>query len=273
MTALDAALALAALAYLLGACPSRITLWRRCALLAGLGVIGLALASPLDDLADRLLSAHMLQHLLLMLVAAPLLVAGVPLRAAWRLLPRVGRRALGRALQRRVARALRTGFERPALAWILFCGGLGVWHLPRVYRWAVAAESRHMLMHVCFLVGGCAFWATVRRVETRRGLDYARTILYVLAAALVTGLPGAVLAFAGHLVYAQPTATPLPFGLTALADQQLAGLLMWIPMDLVLFSVAVALFTAWLRGMDRRGTPSADTDTRLRALNPTDPQY
>lgn len=247
LTGLDALLGLAAAWYLVAARRARFAAWRAAMGVGGFAAIAVALCGPLDELADRLLAAHMLQHLLLMFGAAPLLVIGRPLHAAVHLLSERGRRALGRALHWPGAHALRAGFLRPAVAWMFFCGGLAFWHLPRVYRWALAAESHHLLMHGCFFASGCAFWSVLRRTGSPGGLDHGRAILYVLSAALVTGLPGAVLAFAGRLVYPQVAPLPLPFGLTPLADQQLAGLIMWIPMDLALFGVAAWLFAAWIK--------------------------
>jgi cytochrome c oxidase assembly factor CtaG len=211
----------------------------------GLGSIAVALLSPLDALADRLLSAHMMQHLLLCLIAAPLIVLATPLRYLVWGLPRAARHAVGHAWMK--ARWVRQTLENPSLAWGLFCATLVLWHVPSLYRWATAEELRHSLMHLSFLGAGVLFWSVILAPSRPRRLNYAACGLYVFVAAIITGLPGALIAFAQQPLYKSSGGANLPFGLSVMSDQQLAGLLMWIPMDLVLFSVSLALFGLALR--------------------------
>ena len=231
---------------------------RIAAMFLGIATLAVALVSPLDALADQMLSAHMLQHLLLMMVAAPALVWARPTVALIWVFPRGVRQTLGRAWNTMAAPWIAPTLQRPASAWILFCGSLAFWHLPLMYRWGLESESRHALMHLSFLGAGMLFWSIVIEPARKRRLDLGRTILFVFSAAVIAGLPGAVLTFARTPIYR--SATPLmPTGITALEDQQLAGLLMWIPMDLELFAVAAALFAVWLLEMDRRQrAPSVD---------------
>jgi cytochrome c oxidase assembly factor CtaG len=135
---------------------------------------------------------------------------------------------------------------RPALSWAIFCGVIFLWHAPPVYRWAMNEAARHGLMNVSFLGAGLLFWTVILEPVGHRRVAYASCSLYVFSAALVTGLPGAVISFARQPLYIDDSQGPTPFGLTALADQQLAGLIMWIPMDLILFAVALALMAAAL---------------------------
>jgi len=201
-----------------------------------------ALASPLDELAERMLSAHMTQHLLLMLAAAPLLVWSKPVPYLIWAFPLPLRRAAAHLWNRYgLAKTIHL-IERPAICWAAFCGVIILWHVPAVYRWAMASEVRHVLMHLSFLGAGLLFWSVVLEPSGRRRLGYAPAALFVLSAALLTGLPGALIAFAQQPLYQGGMSLPNPFGLSALADQQLAGLIMWIPMDLILFGVAIALF-------------------------------
>jgi putative membrane protein len=226
---------------------------RTVAMIGGLLVVYIALASPLDDVADKMLSAHMIQHLLLMLAAAPLLVWGRPMPYWIWSLPRALRKIAGLLWTKsglsEVVRALR----RPAATWSVFCGMVFLWHVPAIYRWANAGEVRHSLMHLSFLGSGLLFWSVVMEPAGRRRLSYASSALFVFSAALITGLLGALIAFSRQPVYAVPYYSPIPFGLTALADQQLAGLIMWIPMDLILFGVALALFAATVAEANRGG--------------------
>ena len=146
--------------------------------------------------------------------------------------------------------------RRPATAWTAFCGSIAFWHLPRLYRIAVNDEGLHVIMHLSFLAAGLLFWSVVLEPSGKRRLDFGRSILFVFSAAMVTGIPGALLIFARRVMYQDPNAA-MTFGLSPLEDQQLAGLIMWIPMDLVLFGVAGALFVAWLSSADRRQLANA----------------
>jgi putative membrane protein len=212
------------------------------AMTAGLCVIELALNSPLDDLAERLLSAHMTQHLLLMLFAAPLLVWGRPTAYLVWSLPMPLRKGLGYLWNRGGVSSIVHLMKAPAIGWVGFCGTVILWHIPELYRWAMGNEIRHVLMHLSFLGAALLFWSVVLAPARRRILGYAAAGVYVFSAALLTGLPGALIAFARHPLYVDEPAQAMPWGLSALADQQLAGLIMWIPMDLLLFAVALVLF-------------------------------
>jgi cytochrome c oxidase assembly factor CtaG len=216
------------------------------AMAAGLLVIELALASRLDDLADHLLSAHMTQHLLLMLIAAPLLVSARPLPYLVWGLPTPLRRILARLWNPMGLSGFCRVIRAPALCWIGFCATVILWHIPALYRWAIRDEFRHALMHMSFLGAALLFWSVVIVPTHRQRLNYASAGLYVFSAALLTGLPGALITFARRPLYIEAPYGSLPFGLTALTDQQLAGLIMWIPMDLILFGAALALFGAGL---------------------------
>jgi len=216
---------------------------------AALLLIELALASPLDELADQLLSAHMVQHLLLMLAAAPLLVWVRPLPYFVWSPPMPVRKGIAFVWNRaRLSRLVRL-VKIPAVGWIAFCTTVLLWHVPAIYRWAVGEELRHSLMHLSFLGSALLFWSVVLDPDHKRRLNHFACGLFVLSAALVTGLPGALICFARQPLYMLTANASLQHGLTVLADQQLAGLIMWIPMDLFLFGVAMARFAAALRGV------------------------
>ena len=220
---------------------------------AALLLIELALASPLDELADQLLSAHMVQHLLLMLAAAPLLVWSRPLPYFVWLPPRAVRKGIAYLWNCvGISRLLRL-VKTPAVSWIAFCGTVLFWHVPGIYRWAVGGELRHSLMHLSFLGSALLFWSVVLDPDRKRRLNHFACALFVLCAALVTGLPGALICFARQPLYVLTANASRHDGLTVLADQQLAGLIMWIPMDLFLFGVAMALFAVAIRTERAKG--------------------
>jgi putative membrane protein len=211
------------------------------AMACGLGVICGALLSPLHHLANQLLSAHLAQHLLVMLLAAPRLVLGRPIQVIVWSLPRRARHGFATLWNKlRGLEAVRA-LLRPTAGWTFFCVTLILWHVPPIYRWAARDESRHLLMHASLLAASLLFWSIILAPASRISLSYAAKALFVLTAALITGLPGALIAFAPRPLYSDLSDAALPFDLTPLADQQLAGLIMWIPMDLFLFTVALVL--------------------------------
>jgi cytochrome c oxidase assembly factor CtaG len=198
----------------------------------GIATVGFAQLSPLEGLAHRSFAAHMLQHLALMLVAAPLLVWGRAGVVVLRSVPPEWRPALTRA-----GRWMRTA-RRPAVVWILFAAALWGWHLPGPYQAALSNAWIHVAEHVSFFGTAVLWWACLlgrRRLEPGGGMLYAFTTM-VHAAWLA-----AILTFAPHVLYPYYALRAVP-GLTALADQQLAGVLMWVPAGFVYVGVIVAEF-------------------------------
>ncbi|GJG86014.1 hypothetical protein tb265_11950 [Gemmatimonadetes bacterium T265] len=229
--------------------------WRAWAYAAGLAAIAVALLTPLDAVSDALFTAHMGQHLLLILVAAPLLAAGVPALGMLWALPERARRRAGRAWAARPR--LRAGLAllvAPGVAASLHVGSVLVWHLPAPYDWALRRPAVHALEHVTLLGAAALFWWPVVRPAPRRGArrfgDGAQ-LLYVAAAGVPMGLLGAALTFAARPWYAGHYGTTAAWGLTPLEDQQLAGVVMWVPAGLVYLGAASALFVRWLRGAER----------------------
>lgn len=218
----------------------------------------LALLSPLDDLADQLFSAHMLQHMLLLMVASPLLVWGRPAVAfLWAFGP-AGRKRLGKAWQALGLTRGINGLMSPLLVWVLFCGVFIVWHFPGPYQWALHDENVHTLEHVSFLLTALMFWTIVIEPSGRRRLDYGATLLYILTAAVLSSLPGAIITLAGLPLYPDYASATQRWGLSLLQDQQLAGLIMWIPGGLVYLVAAGAVMLKWLQfDGDRRPGRSA----------------
>lgn len=206
-----------------------------------------AILPPLDDLAERRFAAHMLQHELLMLVGVPLMVAGRPLGTWLWGLPAGLRRRVAAGLQHREARRATTVLAAPVVAWALHGIVVWVWHLPALYERAVVDEGVHALQHAMFCGAAALFWWGL--VYGRYGrLGYGASVFYVFTTAVHTGLLGAVFALARaplYPLYARRAPDPL-------ADQQVAGLVMWIPAGLILTVVGVALFAAWMGDGNRR---------------------
>ena len=220
--------------------------WQAAAFVAGLAVVALALLSPLDALAGVLFSAHMAQHMLLVMVAAPLLVLGAPglpltvaLGAGWRRRLALLRRHAATAAGRRL-------LSRPVVAWGVHVGVLWAWHLPVPYQTALADDLVHAAEHASFLGSAMLFWW----VLARRRLAPGFAMLYLFAAALQGSALGALLTLAPAVLYPLQAAGSALWGLTPLADQQLAGLVMWVPADLIYLGAAAALFIRWLTSME-----------------------
>jgi cytochrome c oxidase assembly factor CtaG len=228
--------------------------WRALAFAAGLAAVGAALASPLDALAEGLFWAHMIQHLMLVLVAAPLLVLGAPLQPLLWTMDAPARRRLGLWWnRRRLLPALVGLLTTPLVAWMLHAGAAWAWHLPGAYLAALGDERVHALEHATFLGTALLFWWAVLQPAGRRRMDRGMTVLYVVTAGMQGGLLGALLTFAGRPFYPGQSAVAAARGLTALEDQQLAGLIMWLPAGLAYFAAAAALFLLWMRAEEARG--------------------
>lgn len=220
--------------------------WRRAAFFGGLLVVAVALSAPLDPAAHDLFAAHMLQHVLLMLVAAPLLALGGPGLPLLLALPVPLRRRVGRLRGSRPGRRLRVLVAAPLLALALQTGALWGWHLPAVFGAALRSEPLHALEHLCLLGTAALFWWQLARIGPDR-LTGGAAVLYVFVGGLPAAALGAVLTLAPEPLYSGQTAATAP--LSPLADQQLAGLVMWVPSDVISLSVAAVLLLGWLRGL------------------------
>ena len=226
--------------------------WRVAAFCAGIAVLAAALLSPLSSLDDQLFSAHMAQHLLLMLVAPPLLVCSRPIMAWMCALPTAPRHAVAGLWSRR--RGLQRGtamLMNPLSVWVLASATLWFWHLPAPYRWAAAHEGVHVLEHFLLFATSLMFWSVVIEPYGRRQVAYGLCLMFVAAFSVQMGMLGAILTFAARPLYLDPGAS-LPWGFSPLDDQQLAGVVMWVPVGLVHLSTMAILFLAWLKHAERR---------------------
>lgn len=240
---------------------------RYTAFAAGMGVLFVALVSPLDALDDQLFSAHMVQHMLLMLVAPPLLVWGRPATAWLWAFALPSRRSIGRfwmgapGVQRGI-RALMT----PLAVWILSAAALWFWHLPGPYDWALDNELVHTAEHLCFFLTSLAFWSLVLAPYGRRQLDYGSSLIFVGTLGMQMGLLGAILTFAARPVYLKQAQVTAAWGMTLLEDQQLAGLIMWVPASFVYLGAMAVLFVAWLHDAERKAVVATTARQRPARL-------
>jgi cytochrome c oxidase assembly factor CtaG len=223
------------------------------AFIAGWMALAIALESPLHEWSERLFVAHMVQHELLMVVAAPLIALGAPLIAMLSAMPRawrpVARAAIVAQRRSRVARWL----AAPGAAFCLHALALWVWHIPLLYDAALADDRLHALQHASFFLTGVIFWWTVLHGRYGRA-GYGASILYVFATALQSGALGALLALSERLWYPAYGGDIAGWSLSPLEDQQLAGFVMWIPAGLVFTGAGLAFLMFWLRESERRMT-------------------
>jgi putative membrane protein len=225
--------------------------WEATAFAIGWLCLAVALVSPVHALGGVLFSAHMTQHELLISVSAPLLVLGRPLIPFLWGLPLAWRRKLGDW-----ARADSVGrswgmLSMPAVAFSLHAIALWVWHLPGPYQSTLNSELMHSLQHISFLGSALLFWWTVFKSRGSE-LGYGAAVFYLFGTALQTGALGALLTFAPRLWYPVYAATTGPWGLTPLEDQQLGGLIMWIPGSIPYVIAGLYMFARWLNAAEAR---------------------
>jgi len=250
----DGCLAASLLLYAIGAA----RLWRRSAkgrsvrlrhgvfFLLGWLALAAALLSPVDTMGSASFAMHMIQHELLMIVAAPLLVMSYPFGTwmwAW---SRHARHVLGRASNHPVVERCWRALTRPLHAWVLHFAALWLWHAPPLFNAALRNNGVHALQHASFLFSALLFWWGVLG-ELDRDKERGAAILYLFTTMMHTGALGALFAMSTTVWYAPYLQQFNPLGLSALEDQQLGGLIMWIPGGLAYVIAGLMLCAQWLR--------------------------
>ena len=226
--------------------------WRVIAFFTGLAILALALLPPLDTWGAQLFSMHMLQHELLMLVAAPLAVAGAPLGVFLWAFPPAGRKRLAAALTSTPVPLVWGALVQPLTAWTLHAAMLWLWHVPRFFQAGLADDGVHALQHLCFLLSALLFWSAL--IGARTPLRHGAAVLYLLTTLIHSGMLGALLTFSPRPWYPAYAGRTEAWGISLLEDQQLGGLIMWVPAGVVLM-LAGLLFGAkvlWPHSIDRR---------------------
>jgi putative membrane protein len=225
--------------------------WQVAAFCGGLLALATALISPLAWLSDFFFSAHMTQHEILMLVAAPLLVFGQPLLAMLWAVPADRRAELVHAFRRPRVVSTWQWLTTPLVVFLLHGVVLWIWHLPGLFEWALHSEGVHAVQHLSFVVTAALFWWGM--VHGRYGrAGYGVGVLYVFLTGLHSTLLGALLTVAPSTWYRSYEATAAQRRIDALADQQLAGLVMWVPSAVIFIVIGLALVAAWLGESERR---------------------
>jgi|SRR5215472_2080314 len=217
----------------------RAHVWREVSFYSGVALAFIVLEQPFDDWADRWLSVHMAQHIVLMTVVPPLVVLGRPWPRMWLPFPLSARRAVGGALSRSPSFRRSAGvLVRPWVALAVMSAMVAVWHVPQLYDAAARNEWIHVLEHVCFFVPALVFWgALLDAPPVRARIDHFHRAVWFTAAMIPSWILAIVLAFAS---------TPIYSAYPSLTDQQLAAGVMWVPGSLTFFVAAVVAFYRWL---------------------------
>ncbi|UCC87130.1 MAG: cytochrome c oxidase assembly protein [Anaerolineales bacterium] len=228
--------------------------WRLAAYLGGLAALGLALISPIDVLGGQLFLMHMIQHLLLVMIAPPLLLIANPLPFfMWGLSVRA-RRALGQLFNSGSAfrRALRT-LTAPGMVWMLFVAFFLGWHDPNAYNAALRSDLIHDLEHVTFFGSSMLYWWQVTGAGPRlRSLSHGVRIAFLLLTVPVNAAAGIAIAFASQPIYTYYTTVPRLLGMSVMQDQMIGGVIMWIPGSMMYLLAALILISGLMRADDNR---------------------
>jgi putative membrane protein len=217
---------------------------RAVAFFTGLGVLAIALLSPIDGLGDTyLFSAHMVQHLMLLLICPPLMIAGLPADAT--------RKLLGRLSFNRLEHWL----SQPAIALLIVVGVVWAWHFPAFYNFALAHESVHAFQHLTFLASATIFWWPVFTPLEEQRMAMPLVLLYIFLACLADAVLGIILTFVPAGLYPMYLHQEDPWnilailrnnwGITPQLDQQLGGLVMWVPGSLIYLTVILGSILRW----------------------------
>lgn len=227
---------------------STVKAWHAALFGIGWGTVLIALLSRLDSLSDVLFSAHMLQHEILMLISAPLMVMGRPFVVTLWALSDPQRASVATHFRRPAVRTSWHQLTGPMTVLILHAAVLWIWHVPALFEAALQNEAVHVFQHLGFFLTAALFWWAL--IHGRFGkVGYGAGVLYVFSTAMHSQILGALLTFGKHPWY--PTHARRT-GSSWLEDQQLAGLLMWIPFGVVFMLIGLALFAAWIGEAERR---------------------
>jgi cytochrome c oxidase assembly factor CtaG len=217
--------------------------WRLGAFLGGMASLWLAVGSPMDGFADALLSAHMVEHLILMSVVPPLVLLGLPVVPLLRGLPAIVRKGVvGPLLRFKPLRSFTHWLVRPRVAWLAMNITFLAWHVPAAYDFALENEHWHDFEHICFLFTSLLFWwCIVRPWPAARRPHSWGILLYLVGADLVNTALSAFLAFCNRPVYAYYVSNPNPFQISPLPDQVLGAALMWVAGSMAFLIPAIAI--------------------------------
>lgn len=222
---------------------ARASLRERLLFWSGSACLLIALVSPVDKLGERLFSMHMLQHEILMLAAAPLIVLSHPGVSMLFAFPLRVRKLLGRFAKWRLWRTV----SHPVSAWSIHAAAIWIWHAPPLFDAALASDWVHAAQHLSFFGSALLFWWSLFELENK-----GAAILSLFSTAVHTTILGALLTFSRSIWYHPYEATVRAWGWSPIEDQQAGGLIMWVPAALVYLAAGLWMLSFWLRESDGR---------------------
>jgi cytochrome c oxidase assembly factor CtaG len=240
--------------------------WRVYAATSGFAILFTALAGPFDGFAGEAFWLHMVQHLLISLVAAPLLLLASPMPAYLWALPETARLGAGELLRS-------TGLFRRVLGYLtwpratvtLFVGTLYLWHMPATFNAALENAGVHYLQHFSFFLTAVLFWwPIIGPAPVRSKLSYPQRMMYLLLVVTPTALLGSIITLSRSVIFDSYIGTPEHWGMTALEDQTMAGLIMWVPGNALYLAALTAIFFTWAAKEDRKAVTARPGETLTR---------
>lgn len=217
---------------------------------AGMSCLAVALVSPLDRLAAAMASAHMVQHMLLIIAAAPLLVLSAPLPIFLWAMPETWRHGVAHGSQHSLVSNTWKMLTMPLVAWFLHGAFLWLWHVPVLYEAALRNRLVHDLEHASFLANALLFWWVVLRALAQSAARNGTAVLLLFTTFLHGGLLAALMTFSTTPWYDTYVNSAARWGMSAGTDQQLAGLIMWIPAGITYMAAGLIVLGLWLHRMD-----------------------
>ena len=221
---------------------------RRLVFWTGWITLTLSLLSPLHELGEALFSAHMLQHEALMLIAAPLLVLSRPMVPMLHGMPMPWRKAVGRWSKLSPVRQSWSALSSALAAWWVHAAVLWIWHFPPFFDATIENDWIHAAQHISFFGSALLFWWAL--FEGRGRDSRGAGVLYIFTTAVHTSILGALLTLSNKAWYPAYRTSTAAWGLTQLEEQQIGGLIMWVPAGLVYIGAALTVFSEWLRAGD-----------------------
>ena len=250
---------------------------QRTSWIVAMASLAIALFSPLDALGGALFSAHMVQHLILFVVTPWLLAYARPGLGIWWGIPATWRSRIGSGVgSSGVIRVLHQASRNPIVIVTMFTAVLWLWHTPALYNAALRSDFVHAVEHFSFMAGAYLLWSWLLSVHygttgpgaNRQGL----AILIVFVTVMQSGVLGAILTFSRNPLYDMHEGYTQAWGLSLLQDQQLAGVLMWVPMGLTFTLVALLLFRSLLIASERQARRREETEARMPGSPATEVQ-
>jgi putative membrane protein len=243
-----------------------ISRWQKASFFTGLFLVFIALQSPLDNLSEHMLSFHQLQHFLLRMMAPLLILLGAPLTPMLRGLPRWALQGIVKPTVRHwFTRAAYDKLTNPVISVSIFMGVLYFWQIPGPFNGALRDEFTHAVMHMTMMSSGLIFyWAVIDPKPHRSRVHYGVRVLYLGLIVLPNTILGAVITFSKSVVYSGYEGVYQPFEMSIMTDQQIGGLLLWVPGDMMSILVAGIVMIKWYEKEEKENPsvpprPSAST--------------